>query len=91
MNVDGYISQMEVSFTPLKLVNEETEEEVDAIGNSSSTLEKLDSWCVVLSIMHPLLWFVCGKVSIDIVCYEYSMREQVIKIHFHYSLKDQRQ
>lgn len=43
MNVDGYISQMEVSFTPLKLVNEETEEEVDAIGNSSSTLEKLDS------------------------------------------------
>ena len=42
MNIDGSVSQIEVSFTPLKSVNPEVEEEIDAIGNSSSTLEKLD-------------------------------------------------
>ena len=42
MNIDGSVSQIEVSFTPLQNVNPEVEEEIDAIGNSSASLEKLD-------------------------------------------------
>lgn len=42
MNIDGSVSQIEVSFTPLQSVNAEAEEEIDAIGNSSASLEKLD-------------------------------------------------
>lgn len=42
MNMDGCISQIEATFTPLQRVDNEVDEEVDAIGNSSSTLEKLE-------------------------------------------------